>query len=355
MKTQVLIEALDLSEAVIDAEARTVRQKIITAGKSKNGRYYSEAVLQKAASLFEGTKCYANHPTRAESKDRPERSILDITGYLTDVRYEEGILKGTRHFVGDAGDKVWKIVEQVVRHNAPVSLIGASINAVGKGAKGKVENEDVLIVESIDAVNSVDDVTSPAAGGGFERLMMSAGDDLALQIVGTMDYQEWIEARPEYTDRLKNEWKQHRQDEKVKAVQAVADQLQTALTEAKAEIDGLKTERDAALTEAFKARRELAIERALQKVVLKASWKESLRIDLNRTPESEWGALIEREISKAKQVNARPTIAVSGAGQQVYEARIPMPPPSPASIAPRDDEDAESWARRVQQERKSWQ
>lgn len=354
MKTIILIEALDLSEATIDAEKRTIRQKIITAGKSKNGRYYSEAVLQKAASLFENVKTYANHPSRAEAKDRPERSILDITGYLSDVGYEEGVLKGTRHFIGDAGEKVWKIVEQVVSGGAPSSLIGASINAIGKGVKGKVENDDVLIVESIDAVNSVDDVTSPAAGGGFERLLAS-NDDLVLQIVGTMDYMEWIEARPEYTDRLKNEWKQTRQDGALKAANAVAEELRTALTEAETEIENLKIERDTAVTETFQARCALAIERALQKVVLKASWKDSLRHDLSHTPETEWAALIEREISKAKQANARPQISVAGAGQQIAKTHSVSSPTTPASIAPRDDENAEEWAQRVQKEQRSWQ
>lgn len=289
-------------------------------------------------------------------KDRPERSVREITGWLSNVTYESGSLMATRHFTRtQAGNDSWALVQDIREGRAPASLMGASINAIGTGKREKLEGEDVLVVEAITGVNSVDDVTSPAAGGGWERLMASAPDDLALQVLNALDYQEWIEARPDYTDRLKNEWKQHRQTEALKAANAVADDLRTALTEAKTEIEGLKVERDAARTEVFAARRELAIERALQKVVLKASWKDSLRHDLSRTPEDEWGALIEREISKARTSNARPTISVTGAGQQVYEARLPLATPSPASIAPRDDEDAESWARRVQQERKSWQ
>lgn len=324
MKTQVLIEALDLSEAVIDADARTVRQKIITAGKSKNGRYYSEAVLQRAASLFEGVKTYANHPSRSESKDRPERSILDITGYITDVRYEEGVLRGTRHFVGDAGEKVWRIVEQVVSGGAPASLIGASINAVGKGAKGKVEDDDVFIVESIDAVNSVDDVTSPAAGGGFERLLASA-DDMTLQLLTAMDYQEWFESRPDYVKRLQNEMKQVRQDEALKAANAVAEQLRTALTEAQVEIETLTSENARLTEDSTQLRRELALERALAKVTLPAAWKTSLRGRLLEVNTDQWERIIEEELAKSR-ANGKPRITVTGAGQQIAPSLVESKP-----------------------------
>ncbi len=51
-RTAILVEALDLTEAQINLEERTVRQTIIRAGKSKNRRVYPEGVLEAATPLF---------------------------------------------------------------------------------------------------------------------------------------------------------------------------------------------------------------------------------------------------------------------------------------------------------------
>ncbi len=322
MKTTLLIENLDLSEAIIDAEARTVRQTIIRAGMSKNGRFYSPLVLEKARPLFEGIRTYANHPSSSDMKDRPERSVLDITGYITDVIFENDSIKGTRHFVGEAGERVWKIVEHVVNNKAP-NLIGASINAVGRGRKDKHEGQDTLIVESIDHVNSVDDVTTPAAGGAFERLIASS-DELLTTILNTMSFEEWFESRPEFVKRLQGEMKVVRQDGALKAAQADAQGAKTALQEAQNKADKLLRERDAALLDVEKARRELAVVEALAKVALPTAVKSDLRTQLQDASPEKWETIIESELKKAKAYGGLPRVNVTGAGQRTDKPITPL-------------------------------
>ena len=48
----------------------------------------------------------------------------------------------------------------------------------------------------------MDDVTTPAAGGGFLPLVAGA-DDLTAQLLSALTYDEFIAARPEFVERLK--------------------------------------------------------------------------------------------------------------------------------------------------------
>lgn len=317
MKTQVLIERLDLSEAIIDADNRTVRQKLIMAGKSKNNRLYREDVLQKASPLFEGRQTYANHPSKDDLRNRPERSVSEITGWITDVTYENGGIWATRHFTrNQAGNDTWSLVQDIVEGRAPGSLLGASINAVGKARKA--DDGDYLIVEAIEAVNSVDDVTTPAAGGGWEKLVASDSGGITTELLNAMTFEEWFECRPEFTRRLQNEMKAVRQDEAVKAAKVEADRVSLALQEAQTKLEALQAERDAAVKEAQTARRETAIEKALNKVQLPASWKSDLQERMLQADEREWTGIVERDLQKAKAANALLRPDVSGAGQRVH-------------------------------------
>lgn len=344
-KAIVLAEALDLSEAQFDTENRVLRNVIlIRSGKSLNKRHYPEAVLQSAASVFEGSKAFDSHA-------KGERRVGELTGYYQNVRYEEGALKADRYFLPTTAGKDVMAVVEAIKGGAPRNLAGLSINAVGTGKVQKIDGEDMLSVESITAANSVDDVVSPAAGGTY--LTASTGDEMAKAFIDALTFEEWFESRPDYMARVKNEMKTVRQDDALTAAKAVAETAQRALSEAQQEIETLKAERDAALVEAQSKARELALEVALNKAQLPATWKTDLREQLLKAAEDEWATIIEREISKAK--HNRPAITVTGAGQQVSAQESYTPPPAPPSVAPRDDEDAESWARRIQKEKPLWQ
>jgi hypothetical protein len=338
MKTIVLAEALDLSEAQFDTENRVLRNVVlIKAGKSLNKRYYSEAALQNAVSVFEGSKAFDSHA-------KGERRVGELTGYYENVRYDSGKLIADRRFLPtNAGKDVMAVVSAIISEGAPRNLAGLSINAVGTGKMGKYDGEDMLGVESITSANSVDDVVSPAAGGGY-TLTASTGDELANAYIAALTYEEWFESRPEYIKRVQNEMKAVRQDEAVKAAIAEADTLKTALNEAQQLIENLTTERDAALAEAGSKARELEIVEALQSVNLPSKWRVDLREKLGKTDPNQWVGLIETEKQKAAQAGYKPRVEVSGAGQQVSseiklgESFTPLP---------RRNENVEDWTKRM--------
>lgn len=339
MKTLILTERLDLSEATLDAENRVLQNVVlIRAGLSANRRRYTEAVLQTAAPVFEGAKAYDSH-------SRNERKVSDITGWYRNVRFQDGKLIADRVFSKtDAGRNVWAIAEDILAGNAPSTLAGLSINAVGKGKTVKSDDGgDVLEVEAITAATSVDDVTEPAAGGGYTLTAGMTGDSLAADVLAAIDFDEWIEARPEYTARFKKELVTIRQDAAVKAATAEADQLRQSLQEAQHRITALEAEREAARLETVQARRETAITEALAAVKLPASWKTDLRERLSKAEPSEWAAIIESEQRKADAAGHKPKIAVSGAGAQIAQS----PAIRDDNPMPRPTENAADWARRM--------
>jgi hypothetical protein len=341
MKTLILTERLDLSEAQFDADARVLQNVVlIRAGLSANRRRYTEAVLQQAVPVFEGAKAYDSH-------SRNERKVSDITGWYANVRYTDGKLIADRYFSRtDAGRNVMSIAEDIVSGNAPSTLAGLSINAVGKGKTVKSDDGDVLEVEAISAANSVDDVTEPAAGGGYVLAAGMTGDSLAADVLAALDYDEWLEARPEYTARMQREWATVRQDNAVKAAQAEADRAKLALREAQEQVKRAEADREAARLDTAAARRDLALAEALAGVKLPAPWKTDLRERLGKADPADWAAIIESEQRKAETAGHKPQISVRGASVQVAATPVIAEDTSPM---PRPDENVEDWQRRMAQ------
>lgn len=335
----VLIEGSEFLEASLDMERRTVRQVIIRAGMSKNKRMYSESVLMAAAPLFEGVQTYANHPSRSEMRERPERDVAHLTGWLSGVEYRDGALIATRHFTqNQAGRDVWALVCDVVENRAPSGLLGASINAVGQA----YAEDDHVVVEAITAVNSVDDVTTPAAGGGFVE---ADGESLREQLLEAMSYEEWFESRPDYRKRLQREMKAARQTDAIKAAKAEADRATEALTEAEAQIAELNAALEAARADVVRERQAAMLSEALAGVRLPAGWKNALKTQLENAAPEQWQGIIQTEIEKAKTADAIPRVPVHGAGQRVHEAHTPAS--SPREQMPRLTEDFAAWKRRT--------
>lgn len=314
MKTSIYSESLDLSEAQIDSENRSLKGVIlIKAGMTLNRRYYSEELLQKSSHLFEGVKSYDSH------KIGVPRQVSEITGWYSNVRYENGALRADRYFSRTrAGQDVFAIAEDIVNGKAPRSLAGLSIASVGSGKIKKFPDGDALNVESITAANSVDDVTVPAAGGTY--LTADNGDEIAKQIINTLTYEEWFESRPEYIKRAQNEMKAVRQDEAVKAALAEADTLKTALNEAQSQLETLKRERDAALAESGSKARELELEKTFRKVGLPPAVETDLRERLMETAPEKWLTIIAGERTKLTALGLKPRVSVTGAGQQIAES-----------------------------------
>lgn len=349
-----MTEAVDWAKAKVDTDRRTLKDVVlIQSGMSKNRKLYTASALEKAVPVFEGAKAFADHPTKEDQKSRPERSIRDVAGWYSNVRYQDGKLVADRHFTrNQAGNDAWGIAQDVASGNAPASLAGLSINAAGIGNVKKDGDGDYVEVEDITYAFSVDDVTSPAAGGAY-KLTASGLDPLVAAELGLLTYEEWFESRPEYRLRLQNEMKKARQDEAVKAEMALkeaavseAGRLSEVLKKANERIAAVEAERDAALNAVQGKARELAIELALQKVSLKESWKESLRKQMAVKPESEWAALIEAEVVKAKDGHALPRIEIPVTGKPVLAESKPTLPTF-KEVTPKPEEDFNAWMERL--------
>jgi hypothetical protein len=112
--------------------------------------YYTREALEGAAKtkLFEGKKCYADHPDAISEKTRPERSVRDIIGYFQDTKIEDGVaghalLVGTL-CLNDTPQNNWAV--SLVESSLGVSgkfdddLVGLSINASGKSDEIPIES-----------------------------------------------------------------------------------------------------------------------------------------------------------------------------------------------------------------------
>lgn len=344
MTTQYLIESVEYLKESFDPDTRTVKQIIIKAGESKNKRNYPKTVLQEAVFLFENSQTYRNHPTKRDIKEGAGRKIEDLTGWLTDVQFDEGMngLVGMRHFTNNAaGRDAFQLVADVIEGRAPATLLGGSINAIGKGTRDK---DGSVMVEAITQVLSVDDVTVPAAGGGFEKLVAGADGGIVEAIFREMDYMEWFDARPDYTKRLQNEMKSVRQDEAVKGAQAQADQLQATVDTLQAQNTALQEQLEAAQAKEAKARRELLVVETLHKVRgLPAEWRDDLRQKLVEADESRWDDIIRTEQHKAKRVKPK----TEGAVHTRRVAEDYTPKPTPMSNRVKADETFEEWQKRT--------
>lgn len=147
-----LVYTATVYEAAVD-DAGNLDCVLIGAGESANGNVYSPEVLEAAAPLFVGVQMYADHPTRSEEYERPERSVRDLVGRVIEARYEDGKIRARAKLSAAAG---W--LKTLIREGIAGDL---SINAQGRGRK---ENGK-FIVEAITAARSADFVTTGAARG----------------------------------------------------------------------------------------------------------------------------------------------------------------------------------------------
>lgn len=341
MTTTIFTEAIDLTEATLDTANRVLQGVVlIRAGESANKRDYPAAVLAASVPVFEGVKSFADHPSRTDIKERSERSVRDITGWYANVRYEEGRLIADRHFVPtQAGNDAWALAEMVATGKAPKSLAGLSINAVGSARK---REDGGVVVEAITFAHSVDDVTTPAAGGSYLESVQSG--DLTAALLETMSYDEWVSARADYTARFEGEHKKVRWNGELKEATRQNTEYAARVQALEAEVSQLQESETAARARALDAEKRVLVVTTLAKVSIPASWKESLTQELLDADPEKWDGIMQREISKAKSAGHKPRVEVNVPGPQIN------PQPQMVvmeSLAPRDDEDPVAWAERV--------
>jgi hypothetical protein len=171
----------DLMEAVgSDGTGSVWDVVMIQAGKTKSrpARYYKPEALRESIRLMEGASAFADHATKRQRSERPERSIREKIGQWSNVRYEPFTLpdgqlaEGVKGHLTVVDPEVRTRLMEAHRLNLP-TFYGFSLVGEGRTKMGVINGERMEIVESIHRVDSIDCVTSPAAGGRIVSLVAS--------------------------------------------------------------------------------------------------------------------------------------------------------------------------------------
>lgn len=288
---------IPLTEAKFDKGRATVI--VIKAGfNATSDRYYPVEVLRRDFGIFEGMKMYADHPTDEEDKARPERSIRDWVGTLSEVKCDEnGVVTGVAEII-----EPWLMQKLAsLRDKQMLSEMGISINAVGSASKGTIEGKETLMIEKLVACRSVDFVTEPGAGGVVTLYESDRNHDIDLIELATLkekrpDLVKLIEAtvRAEITKEVQ---KAMENEERIKELEG---QIETLTTER----DDLKTKMTKAEKDKAKAEAQAVIKEAVDKAELPNAAKERL---IERFKDAESADGIEEAITFEKDYIAKLT------------------------------------------------
>ena len=182
---------ISLKEAKWNDELSEVEVTLIEAGTNQEKRrHYPTKTIQEAAPLFAGFKMYINHPTKKEEQERPERNLKDWASTIVESRFDNGKAVG-KVAIHDAWLRE-RLKDPIAREH-----IGLSINTGGKISIGKINGQDMQIVEKIvfarkNGPVSVDWVTEPGARGRVNRLLESrtGGSKMELEQATIKDLKE---------------------------------------------------------------------------------------------------------------------------------------------------------------------
>jgi len=158
MKTVRDLFEFKFEKDIIENSSQTLRNvAIMSSGRSKNGRTYTQKAMQKVAQLVENCKCFLDHPSEDFTNSGQVRGIRDFAGQFFNARYSSGQVKSDLKVVKHH----WNLLESLATMGASV---GMSINAkVMQRTNEKGEN----IIEDIHSLKSVDVVSSPALTSGI--------------------------------------------------------------------------------------------------------------------------------------------------------------------------------------------
>jgi len=154
--------------------------------RSKNGRFYLCEGLRDSVPQWDGIKVYDNHLTDAEFEQRAGmRSVrTEWLGAIVQPRWDgskrklRGILKvSDRVLAGKLKDA----------HDVDIlDTIGLSIDTIPKGREATIEGKRQPVISGFKKIFSVDLVTDPAAGGGFNRLIAATQQEAKMALTEEM-------------------------------------------------------------------------------------------------------------------------------------------------------------------------
>ena len=309
-RREVLTGFVPMAEAKLDKGIATVT--IIKPGFNVGkGRYYPAEVLKRDYKVFEGAKMYADHPTEAEDKTRPERSIRDWVGTLTSVEVkEDGTIIGKATIV-----EPW-LQEKLarLRDSGMLSEMGISINAIGSASDAEIEGVKTKLVERLIKARSVDFVTEAGAGGSVDFYESERVD------IDLIELPELKDRRPDLIEAVRIETK----NDVLKEVKQL-DELKEKITELEKQIGNITAERDvlkAKIAEAEKAQRVAETKAKLDEALLKSELPEPAKsriMEIFQNAESAEG--IEEAIKAEADYIAK--ITEAGKVRNMGETKIP--------------------------------
>lgn len=232
--TETEVNDVELFESTFVQEltGKKWKVKIIQGDTQGSSAFYPKALLESSPNVVkEGTRIYLDHKGEME---RPERSVSRLAGvFASDSYYEDGALFAEAEIFSDYID--W------VKERAKAGVVGLSIH----GAGSTYEENGKKIAESIDAVHSVDIVTTAGAGGAFMEIVESQSQkeeimELPKELLEALDTQanalnELVEAQKKQAakfDELLESQKEQEQEQEVEEAKVTAADVSEALVEA---------------------------------------------------------------------------------------------------------------------------
>lgn len=173
-----------------EAEGRSASKgkwlvKLIAADVQGSSGYYPATVLERdgAKAFPAGTQVFLDHPTESEEWERPERSMRDLAGVLTEDAFFDANGKDGPGLYGPV--QVFPSFQEDVAAWAP--HVGMSIRALG------LVDENDQVTELVRG-QSVDIVTRAGAGGRLVEMTESARQSAGTKNVGEELYTSLSEA-----------------------------------------------------------------------------------------------------------------------------------------------------------------
>jgi hypothetical protein len=238
------IAALAEARAITQPEltGKTWKIKIIEGDRQGSSAYYPKEALESGKHLFsKGVRIFKNHPDAEEKWSRPERSIDDIIGWLSeDATFDGKDLYANAQFV--------EAYQPRIKELAEAGVIGMSIRASGEMTEGTNGME----LKKFTSVQSVDVVTQAGAGGGFESLLEAARNNNSGITPESQEEVEELEFPKELAEALDNQ---------IKAVNALVEAVTKREEAEAAKVE--EAERKAAEENVIKAPNAVAIAEAL--------------------------------------------------------------------------------------------
>lgn len=155
------LEAADVTEK----GAKRFKIRVISAGVSKNGNYYSPAALREAAPLFDGARVLVrSDEEHIQGKGKDFRNLI---GRLSNPRFVEGAeeIQADFELIEPNGAIAVKLREAF--DNKMTDLFGFSIDASATAKTTRINGQTVREACKISAVKSVDLIVEPGANGGI--------------------------------------------------------------------------------------------------------------------------------------------------------------------------------------------